>query len=162
MGSQKSRVVGFLAISTFIVVAAVALGLYVGGSPSMARRMRLDEQRSNDLQQIMSAIEQYYNGNQRLMLPKNLDDLRREPNVYISSVVDPKTKQAYTYRLTGAETYVLCAYFETETPTNSAVYKRPMPVYTSVSISPASSANPALHHPGENCFEMKVQTWPSP
>ncbi len=158
MGSQKSRVVGFLAISTFIVVAAVALGLYVGGSPSMARRMRLDEQRTNDLRQIYSALEQYYNVEARYTLPPTLEALRLEPTSYVTSILDPQSRQPYVYEVTGLESYKLCAMFETEATNNSL--NEPFPVFARPGGPLLKQPNFSNHRIGQNCFEANVQEWP--
>ena len=159
MGSQKSRVVGFLAASTFIVVVAVGLGLYVGGSPSTARRVRLDEQRTNDLRQIYSAVEQYYNVEARYTLPPTLETLRIEPTSYVTSILDPQSRQPYTYEATGPESYKLCANFETEASNNSM--NEPFPVFARPGGPLLKQPNFSNHRIGENCFEANVQRWPT-
>lgn len=162
MGSQKSRVIGFLSVSTAAVVIALGVGLYVGGSPLTARKIRLDEQRVNDLQQISAAIDQHYNANREHVLPSTLESLRGEPNVYIPSLVDPVTNQAYLYRVTGGQTYTLCATFETET----SVASRDTYGYKSIPqyAAPMSGdqVDPSIHHIGENCFERRATAWPQP
>jgi len=140
------------------VLVAIVTGFWVVGSPAEQRAKRLDDQRVNDLQSISSAIEQYYNLNGRHQLPPTLAALRTEPNMYVSSMTDPKTGQEYPYYPTVGGAYQLCATFETDT-TGEASGTKPVP------MRPVSGSNvPSIwiHGTGITCSDYSVNIWPTP
>ena len=97
------------AVGSAAALAAVAVGLYVAGSPSEERALRLDERRVADLQRLASAIDAYRNENGAL--PPGFEQLmtgRRLPDV----PVDPVSGAPYTYEILGEDEYRLCADFE--------------------------------------------------
>lgn len=114
----------FAAIVTVFVVAAIVTAFVVVGSPSQERARRMDNQRSNDLQQLSWAVSNYYA--QMKTLPSSIDDMRTAPNLYVQSIVDPQTGKMYEYRKTGAMSYEVCATFETEQAGNNPNYAQPV------------------------------------
>lgn len=127
--------------TVIIVVVGVGIaGLYVSGSPGQERARKLDEQRVNDLENITQGIDQYWNMNQTL--PKSLEELQAERNVYIDSIVDPESGEAYIYERTSDTAYQLCANFTTETVQD---------------IRPASISGTRFwtHNIGKTCFPLK-------
>lgn len=119
----------FLYACLAIGVVAIGTGLYLSGSPMQARAKRYDQQRTNDLQQITYAIDQYWTS--RLKLPANLEELfASREQYYLPSIRDPRTTTVYEYKhlpLAGTGHYELCATFETDTDSgNSAGLSRPM------------------------------------
>jgi hypothetical protein len=99
----------FLAIVSSITVAcAVLAGLYLSGSPTEQRLLRLDERRVSDLMQLSFAIRSYQE--QSAKLPTELavlvdgQRLRSVPK-------DPASSVTYTYEIMGANAYRLCAEF---------------------------------------------------
>ncbi|MFA5185466.1 MAG: hypothetical protein WC551_03185 [Patescibacteria group bacterium] len=114
----------FAAIVTVFVVAVIVTAFVVVGSPSQERARRMDTQRSSDLQQLSWAVNNYYN--QMKSLPASIDDLRKSPDVYVQSVVDPQTGKMYEYRITGERSYEVCATFETEQTGNNPNYAQPV------------------------------------
>jgi len=94
-----------------LVVVVVAYGLYLTGSPEYQRQVRFDERRVEDLQQISRAISSYHD--QAGRLPNSLEAL--EPlDLYVSSIMDPKTGELYEYIITGQLSYDICAVFESD------------------------------------------------
>jgi Bacterial type II secretion system protein G. len=137
----------FLYLSLAVAVLAIGVGLYMSGSPTRARAQRYDQQRTNDLQQISYALDQYWMT--KSSLPATLEDLLAvRDQYYVSSIRDPRTQEVYEYRrLTpaGTESYELCAVFETETGVSSASLARPI--------------DPSLwqHGVGRTCFPLQVR-----
>lgn len=99
-------------IAALAAAATVVIGLVLAGSPGKQRALQFDNQRVNNLQQITSAVDQYFT--LQGSLPPTLDALRTFPQVYVDSLTDPLTRQPYDYRVTGQRNYELCAVFETD------------------------------------------------
>jgi len=116
-----------------VLVAAIAAGLYLSGTPGEQRLRRLDERRVADLQRLSSIIDLYHM--QTGQLPAELERLidgRR-----LSSVPrDPATAEPYEFRITGDERFELCAEFSR----------------ASTALTPADSF--WRHDEGRQCFEF--------
>ncbi|HUF71599.1 MAG TPA: hypothetical protein VMR74_01740 [Gammaproteobacteria bacterium] len=99
-----------------IVIAAIVAGLVISGSPTEQRRLRADDRRVSDLQQLARAIQRYYVETEGL--PGELDAL---VNGWISSGLphDPDTEAEYDYEITGGSTFRLCAEFARESRANA-------------------------------------------
>jgi hypothetical protein len=95
---------------TLCVAAGIVAAFFVVGSPSAERARRMDQQRVNNLQQISYALDNHYV--LKKDLPQSLEELQGIQDVYIESVVDPKTRELYAYRRIDAANYELCATFE--------------------------------------------------
>jgi hypothetical protein len=150
----------FVGVVVLMVAAVIGVGLYVAGSPERVRDLRLDETRSNDLQQIASAVDTAYDRD--AALPATLDALKAacRQDCYLPSLIDPKTGAQYEYRTTGATTYELCATFDDVTqrlnqygqPTRevsvpvAAPYGKPYPGYRDWT-----------HGAGRQCFPLDTQ-----
>jgi hypothetical protein len=97
--------------SIAVVGAAIVVGLYVSGSPSDQRLLRLDERRVADLMRLSSALSRYFSETGEL--PADLGELvdgRR-----LSSLPrDPVSDSSYVYMITGDEQFELCAEFSRE------------------------------------------------
>jgi hypothetical protein len=106
-----------LAIMVLAVVAVLVVGLRTVGSPAAQRLRRLDERRVRDLQSIMYAVDTYWKQNKTL--PRSLDELTPSPRVSIETR-DPVSKASYVYRTTAADTYELCADFESDMKSEGA------------------------------------------
>ena len=94
-----------------VVVAAVAAGLFVLGSPTEERARRLDNRRVADLQGIMAATDLYWTRHSGL--PESLADLTAEPGVRIGTR-DPVSSEFYGYQPLDSARYEVCASFEQE------------------------------------------------
>ena len=104
MNVQRLAVVGSMAV----VVAAVIAGLWFTGSPAEQRRLRLDEQRVNELSQLSSAVQRRWDRERRL--PDRADDLV-DGQFLTRLPTDPSTREPYEYRVTGARQFEVCATF---------------------------------------------------
>ena len=94
------------------VLAALAVGLILAGSPGAERRRQLDVQRIDDLRSVSLAIEEYYRESRAL--PDSLGALTMMPNSPLRSVVDPASGEQYEYRTLDSLRYELCAAFDRE------------------------------------------------
>ena len=101
-----SRWVASVALLT--VVGGVLAGLYLSGSPSEQRLLRLDEKRSNDLSQLARSISYYRQKHDQM--PESLEDLV-DGQMLNSLPLDPVTGAAYLLQLTEGDSYRLCANF---------------------------------------------------
>jgi hypothetical protein len=96
-------------LSSCLIGVVVIGGLWLAGSPVDQRLLRIDQQRTNHLQQLSSAAGRYWTDH--TILPLQLQQLVDGQN--LSSVpVDPVTGTAYEYRTTAADTFELCAVFD--------------------------------------------------
>jgi hypothetical protein len=97
-----------------VSLACLVTALVFLGNPLEARRLRLDEQRVDDLRAIQRAIENYHG--RHTTLPETLEDLRSDPSTFVANIVDPVTGAPYTYRATATRTYELTASFDRSSP----------------------------------------------
>lgn len=141
------------------VVIAVGIAFWVVGSPSKERARKLDLQRTNDLQQIASAIDQYYNLDMEYLLPGTLDELIMDRRVYVNSISDPRTREKYGYQVISPTTYELCASFETDAKDGRPGIIPPVP-YPAFGVD--QKPNFAAHGIGRDCFRTNVQVFPIP
>lgn len=140
----------FQAIVLITITSACIVGFFVVGPPSEERARRMDTQRVNDLQQVTSAVDQFYNQTNYQRLPTSLEELRGAQNVYLASIRDPQTKEPYQYNTINALSYSLCATFETPVDTS-----KQEPSYTHM------PGNTFWDHPaGEKCYTLKVNVYP--
>ena len=120
MGSQTGLKI-FVGIVTTAVIAALVCGFTLSGTPANERARRFDERRLNDLQQISSAIDAYWNTED--VLPENLEILTQNRRIFIESIADPKTSEVYEYIAQEGAKYKLCATYETKAIDSSKVAK---------------------------------------
>ncbi len=103
--------------------ASIVLGFFIVGTPGQARQYRLDEQRTQDLQNIQWQIVSYWQQKQKL--PAALPELRDSISGWVVPQ-DPTTGEPYIYRATGTTAFELCATFASESNQQSNVAK-PIP-----------------------------------
>ena len=132
-----------LMAATLMVVAAVVAGIAVLGSPAAERRARLDAARLADLRTIERLTASYSRVHRAL--PDSLEALAREPG-YSVPANDPDSRAPYVYKRLTAESFQLCAVFDTDSAT------RP-------EGDPYGSAFNAewMHGQGLHCFERHVK-----
>ena len=104
---SRPQVLGGLV--TVVVIAAVAMGIFLIGSPAEERVRRLDERRVQDLANIARAVDLYWT--RHASLPPSLEELLKEPGGNVRST-DPSTSDLYEYRPLETQAYELCARFE--------------------------------------------------
>ena len=98
----------FATVGALAAAAAVAVGLYISGSPAEQRLRRLDEQRIEDLRGLSAAIDEYRVENG--VLPETLDDVVRSQRLR-GIATDPVTESRYDYEIADNDQYRLCAEF---------------------------------------------------
>ena len=136
-----------------VVLAAVVFGFFVAGSPTSRRTERFDERRVQDLSVIQSHVISYWQN--KGALPGNLGEL---PNDLLGVVVpiDPKTGNAYEYRVMGNLKFQLCATFETSSKGDSNGGIRPMPALPMSYPYPGGEVQTWDHGVGRVCFERTI------
>lgn len=132
-----------------VVLAAVVFGFFVAGSPSSRRAERFDERRVNDLSLIQSQVISYWQNKSEL--PSGLDKL---PNDILGVVIprDPKTGNAYEYRVVSDLRFQICATFETSTNEGQNSVK-PLPAAYPY---PGGEVQTWQHGTGRTCFQRTI------
>lgn len=120
--------------SSFAVLIAIIAGLYFSGSPGEQRKIRIDEQRIQDLTRISRAISAYSEQHNRL--PADTSEIVDGQRMR-SLPTDPETGSAYGYEKLDTYIYRLCAVFST------ASIKR-------------NSGDFWAHEPGMQCFKFET------
>lgn len=95
-----------------IVAATIVGGIAMLGSPSEARRERLNESRVQDLEAVAGAVDLYWT--RRGVLPASLDTMVNALGVK-ARMIDPGTAMPYEYRVVDSLRYELCATFDAPT-----------------------------------------------
>jgi hypothetical protein len=141
------RTVG-ITISIVLVISIVG-GFFIVGSPAQQRKIRFDEQRILDLQNIQSQVESFYAS--QTTLPMSLSELEGTGFGFIVPR-DPETNNVYEYRRMGEKKYTLCALFTT------ALDVATSPTRGSASVSvPYGASTPNFSHQAERtCFDFTV------
>ena len=124
-----------------LVIAAVGYSIYVIGTPSQQRDLRLDQQRIGDLRNISNNIYTYLELNEEM--PTSLFEMIG-PKYHIRSIEDPETGAPYAYRIIDGTDYELCAVFATDSPERQAE-RRPF------------SESIWDHGPGRTCFALTIE-----
>lgn len=122
-----------LVISSILVILAIVLGFFAGGTPGQERLRKFDLERANNLQQISSAISNFAYENNRL--PADLNEIKNNPRYYYGTKIytDPETQKEYDYRIikfvvageNDSLEYELCATFSISSlnePESSNIY----------------------------------------
>lgn len=99
----------FAGIISLVFLLSVIFGFFTAGSPFLARQLRFDERRVNDLQMIQQEIINYWT--QKDVLPDTLGALDDTISGF-RAPVDPRTGDAYTYTVVDDVSFQLCAFFE--------------------------------------------------
>lgn len=142
---QKSIMFAIGAI--VFVLAALGYGITNIDTPGEVRERKLDEQQTQDLQQIQYSIESYYQFNQ--VLPNDLTALAE----YEPLPSAPEGREAYTYELT-EEGFRLCATFGLASQTDSDAVLRPYAPFEKDAL--IVGGNNWSHDAGRHCFARKV------
>ncbi len=147
----NDKIVRLYAVSVSAVLfLTIVCGFFVLGSPAEQRRIRFDEQRISDLQQIQNQLVFGY-WQQKGSLPEQLDAIR-DDIVGFSVPLDPDTREAYGYSKKGDRIFELCAVFGTKQNSDIPLYhSRPEPV-----ISQKGIADSWAHESGRVCFERTI------
>lgn len=138
--SKPSRILAIV-VSTCILVSII-MGFFIVGTPGQQRMRRLDEKRIQDLSNIESQTNAYWQ--QKADTPPSLQELVKSTSYYGSvSIQDPETGAVYEYTKKSGVEYQLCANF-------SLASEQTTTGKTAVTVSSWD------HEKGRQCFDRKV------
>ncbi|MCB9819317.1 hypothetical protein H6789_01215 [Candidatus Nomurabacteria bacterium] len=141
---KKSVQIGFAVLG--VVLAFVVFGFFNIDTPSMAREVRIDQEQIYDLQDIQWRIEAFYQ--ETNSFPASIEMLYQDVPVPVAS----EGREAYSFRTTGPDTYVLCATFTYATPASDRSMAKPIGIGQDVYLQNQNWE----HSAGEKCFERKI------
>lgn len=141
---RESVIIGASVLA--VVLVCVGFGYSLIDSPSVAREIRLDQQQITDLQDIQWRIEAFYQ--ESASFPSNYEALYTDFPVPEA----PEGREPYEYKITGADTYSLCATFVETTPTSERSITKPIAVNGDVYLQNQNWE----HGAGRKCFERKI------
>ncbi len=149
----------FAGVVILLIAGAVVGGLYLSGSPSTERGRQFDNQRLNSLQQIASAVDNYYYDNNQLPADLGMLMAAKDQMVYLSgSLNDPQTQAPYEYNQLGGPRYELCAVFDL--PSEPAVQSGgPMSAPVAMPAGPGTKSGTVRswdHGAGRACFQLNA------
>lgn len=127
-----------------VVVAAIVAGFFIIGTPQELRRLKQDNIRVQDLQNIQWQVVNYWQ--QKESLPAALGEVA-DPLSGYSIPADPKTGEAYGYTRTSPLDFQLCATFEREGGQNYSVAKP---------VMDGGIEDNWQHGAGEVCFDRSI------
>ena len=137
---QRARGAGrwLAVVGSVVVVASVAAGVVVMGTPGEQRLRRLDARRVEDLRDLSWAINHFHDT--RDALPASLSVIESETGRALS-LVDPVSGVPYRYQPGKGERYRLCATFTSDS-----------------AREPAEDWTPEgwQHGAGEHCFALPM------
>ncbi|HNX10880.1 MAG TPA: DUF5671 domain-containing protein [bacterium] len=118
-GALKLVVRIYFCASLAIVVAAFISAFFLVDSPRVARDKRLDQILTNNVYNLESYINTYYERNKRL--PNDLAELQADKffNISPGQLIDPETKTEIKYKKKGEKEFELCAQFRTDNRNNN-------------------------------------------
>jgi len=93
-----------------MVVATALLGLWMAGSPAVARKQALDQRRVRELYDISNAVQAEHGSYGTF--PANLQDLVRLRTLSGLQLFDPVTRMPYRYQVLDSVRFRLCARFD--------------------------------------------------
>lgn len=112
---MRNNVVGIAAVS-FVMLVAVIYAFIKVGSPLDARAKQFDQTRVSNLSSLKTTIDSYAYSHH--VLPTTLSDLSNSD--LTTNLKDPESNKLYDYKVTGQDTYELCATFSTSSPSNGS------------------------------------------
>lgn len=110
-----------LTVSILLIISVVIVGLlvYFSIDPKVFNGEPRDQEREVIYSQLKTALNNYNVQNNRY--PDSLSEL--VPSYIKYEPMDPKTKKPYGYMaVNGGQTYNLCIYFETRSPTEGCIH----------------------------------------
>lgn len=94
-----------------LAIVAIISGFFIVGTPQEARQARYDAERVSALQNIQNRVTDYWQA--KRVLPADLSVLENALQ-YGPLPTDPDTGARYVYKITGAQSFELCATFSTK------------------------------------------------
>ncbi len=136
----------FAIITSLIVILTIVTNFILVGTPSYQRKVRFDDQRTSDLQNIQGQIINYWQNKNKI--PNTLTDLTDSISGW-QAPVDPETSAPYEYQLrVDPLSFYLCATFGTNNLSNATT--TPKNSYDSYSNQNWS------HDTGHQCFDRGI------
>lgn len=135
-----------------LLVAVIASGFLILGSPAQVRLSRFDDQKVNDLQNIQWQIVNYWQQKQKL--PIALSDLSDSISGFIAPA-DPQSSEPYMYEVTGKLSFKLCATFNAESRVNARENAR-VPEPAGLKGGMGIEQSTWQHKSGEVCFDRTI------
>jgi len=139
----RARMINY-AVGVLVVVTIIA-GFFIIGTPQEIRKLKQDNIRVQDLQNIQWQVVNYWQ--QKESLPATLEELK-DPISGSVIPVDPETGEAYTYKRNSALEFALCATFDRVGAQNSSM-ARPIMEKTGLEEN-------WEHDAGEVCFDRSI------
>ena len=156
---EKSQESGWIKIFDWVVISVVVVsivtGFIIAGSPQSQRLIRLDNQRTSDLQNIQWQIINYWQ--RKEVLPETLNDLA-DPISNFMVPKDPEAGAGYEYRVKDHLKFELCATFSTINKEDTTQLLGGKPVAQPIDSRPVY--NPVdynwQHDQGRACFNRTI------
>lgn len=146
-----SKVPKILAIILSVVaLVSIVIGFFVVGTPIDQRNRRFDEQRVQELQMLQGQIVNFWTLKHNL--PSDLSLLEDDISGFIVPM-DPASKTAYEYKITGPLTFELCATFAISSQITDGIGRgKTSPVY----YPNGSMGDNWNHEAGRTCFTRTI------
>ena len=129
-----------------VVLLAVVYGYSMIDAPSVTREVRLDQQQVSDLQDMQWRIESYHQTNSSF--PADLEMVYEDFPVPVA----PEGRADYEYKITGSDTFKLCATFSEATPSSERSMAKPYGGSEGIYLENQNWE----HGTGEKCFERRI------
>ncbi|MDE2079543.1 MAG: hypothetical protein KGI73_04115 [Patescibacteria group bacterium] len=151
--SHQREVHRLAAAVGIMLIATLAAGFVIMGSPWEVRLYRFDEQKVSDLQNIQWQVVDYWQ--QQGTLPKSLADLSDSISGY-QPPTDPQSGAAYGYKVLAVHSFELCATFNRDGDMQSA-YGGAVPM-AATPVAPGGNlmSSDWYHGAGDICFERTI------
>ncbi|MFA6466575.1 MAG: DUF5671 domain-containing protein [Patescibacteria group bacterium] len=145
--AKKDKVISLYAwISLVVVVVVFIFSWFNVDSPQETRKIKIDSEITNDLNQIHWAIRDYYTLNNSL--PENIQILASDTEkrmITMDNINNPSTGKVYEYTIIAADEYKICTDF-----LNSNLDNKDNNSYAYY------GSDLILHDAGYECFSRKV------
>lgn len=139
---RRAKLVG--AGAGVLVVASIAAGFFIMGSPAQVRLYRFDDQKISDLQSIQWQVVEYYRSKQ--VMPETLSALE-DPISGFKVPSDPQTGSEYGFEATGENSFWLCAEFNMVSTKIDRTFERPVMI---------GGEENWQHGTGKECFKRTI------
>lgn len=149
--TKKDKVVKiFFFASLALVLAAFISSWFFVESPKESRNRRLDEIVINNIYNLESAVNSYYDT--KKALPNTMEEIKTQANFFLNDTVfvDPETQEPLVYNKIDDKTFEFCTTFRTSTFGKNDVTKRP----TSYAIGSKD------HDAGYQCLKSTLWNYP--
>ncbi len=111
-----NKYIGFIIGLGIFCLILVVVSFNMMGSPNQQKKINFDRQRIADFNSLKYHIEDHYRVNGSL--PISLEKLSKIPML---TLLDPETKQPYTYMKDSPTFYSLCTQFSTDSSESSNI-----------------------------------------